>query len=105
MLDLTALAKSEEAKFTAAEVNVPEEIKAFVSHAHDFWAKSPKVWRRVELGTDEAVIEAAKLARKFAASTGRTFRIKRTDEAGTMIYKVTDAVAKNTENGTGNVGS
>jgi transketolase len=98
VLDLAKLSETREAEFTQAEVNVPQEVKDFVDAAHTFWKSSPKKWRSVALGSEAAVKEAAKLARKWAKKTERTFRQKKVDDAGLLVYKVTDpASASGTE--------
>jgi len=92
-LDLSKLDASEVA--SDQEVNpvvVPDEIQTFVNAAHTFWKTSPKKWRKIDLGSADAVTEAKKLASKWAKATGRTFREKKQPAATVLVYKVTDAV-------------
>ena len=94
VLDLASLEHDVEAKFTAAEVHVPAEIKAFVDKAHEFWRENPKKWRAVTLGSENAVKEAVKLATRYSKATERTFRLKKTGDTSRLVYKVTDQVHK-----------
>lgn len=88
---LAALAESTEHEVTAAEVKVPEEIKAFVNTAHEFWQSKPKKWRAVTLANADTVKDVTGKSRKFASATGRTFRVNKQATTDTrLVYKVTN---------------
>jgi hypothetical protein len=90
-MDLSALATPEEHIVTPGEVNVPEEIKAFVNAGHEFWQTKPKKWRSVLLPNADAVKFVTNKSRAFAKATGRTFRVnKQASTDVTLVYKVTD---------------
>lgn len=90
-LDLSALANSEEHTVTPGEVNVPEQIKAFVDAGHQAWQTKPKTWRAVTLANAEAVKYVTTHARAYGKATGRTFRVNKKATTDTrLVYKVTD---------------
>lgn len=90
-LDLTALANTEEHEVTPAEVNVPDEIKAFVDSGHQAWQTKKKAWRAVTLANADAVKYVTNKSRAYAKATGRTFRINKKATTDTrLVYKVTD---------------
>lgn len=89
-LDLSALANSEEHTPAPSEVRVPDEVKAFVDAGHQAWKDAPKKWRRVVLGSEDAVKSVRNMARRYAKATGRTFRVKDQDDKNALVYKVTD---------------
>ena len=92
---LGKLADPQEHAPSPADVNVPQEIKAFVKAGHEYWKNTPKKWREVVLGTADAVTEVTKDARKFAKAMGLTFRVKPQANAGKLVYKVTDKFGSN----------
>lgn len=92
-LNLAALAESEEVskdEFTLETKPVADEIKAFVDAGYKHWQAEPKVWRKVPLGSEDAVKEVTRDARRYAKATGRTFRRKSVKNTGLLVYKVTD---------------
>lgn len=99
-LDLSGLADSKEATVQPSIAAIPDEVKSFVEAGHKHWKDAPKVWREVELATEDAVKSVKKMAAKFARQTGRTFRVSSQPNAKKLVYKVTDAVSHST-NGSG----
>lgn len=95
---LAALAESTEHEVTAAEVNVPQEIKDFVNAGHEFWQTKPKKWRSVVLANAGTVKDVTNKSRKFASATGRTFRVNKQATTDTrLVYKITDKPQAATE--------
>lgn len=93
-LNLAHLENDKPVEPEVKEIVVPDEVKAFVDRAHQYWKATPNRWRDVELHSEKAVTETLKLAKAHAKATGRVFRIKNTGSKTVLTYKVSDASQK-----------
>lgn len=83
---------------TPEEIDAPKaetdpRIKSFVENGLKLTAEKPRKWFSVNLPEDQ-VRKVTKEAKAYARESGYTFRVKTTEDATRLVYRVTAKVVR-----------